>query len=229
VIDSRDISGSVTVNAPNVTIRRSRIRGNAFMLIRSNSTALMVEDSELINQSAAGQVKCHNGIGFGGFTIRRTEITGCENAADVGEGNVRLEDNYIHDLDTQGPSHVWGNSPHTDGIQGNGSNVVIDHNWIDPSPGSGITSGIIATGSSTNYRIEDNYIDGRGTAYAIYAPRSGGGAGNAINRNELLRGHGYVACALLGVTIQEFNGNIDAITKLPLTAPQMDNDAGCRN
>ena len=26
-------------------------------------------------------------------------------------------DNYVHDLDTAGPSYVWGNSPHTDGIQ----------------------------------------------------------------------------------------------------------------
>jgi Bacterial TSP3 repeat len=229
VIDARDITGPVVVNAPNVTIRRSRIRSNDFMAIRSNSTGLVVEDSEILDGPDTGQNNCHNGIGFGNFTIRRSEIVGCENAADVGEGNVVFVDNYVHDLDTAGPSHVWGDSPHTDGIQGNGSNVAVLHNWIDPVPsGGGVTSGIIATGSSTNYRIEDNYIDGRGASYAIYAPRSGGGAGNLFNRNRMLKGYGYTACVRLGVTVQEFNDNRDATTGA-LIAPDNGVGGGCTN
>jgi hypothetical protein len=102
VVDGRDISGSVVVNAPNVTIRNSRIRTNEMWVIENNSTGLVVEDSELVNRPTAGQPNCHNGIGSSNFTVRRSEITGCENAADVGGDNVTLTDNYIHDLDTTG-------------------------------------------------------------------------------------------------------------------------------
>ena len=40
VISGRAITGAVTVDAPNVTIRNSRIVSNDFMAIRSNSTGL---------------------------------------------------------------------------------------------------------------------------------------------------------------------------------------------
>ena len=229
VVDAREVNGSITVNAPNVTIRRSRIVSNDFMAVRSNSTGLVVEDSEILDGPDTGQNNCHNGIGFGGFTVRRTEIAGCENAADVGEDNVVFADNYVHDLDTEGPSHVWGNSPHTDGIQGNGSNVTISHNWIDPSASDDGNAGIFAPGGSNNYVIEGNYIDGRGTNYAIYAPREAGRVGNKINRNLILRArYGYTACVRLGVTVTEFNGNRDAGTDAPI-APDDGAGGSCSN
>jgi hypothetical protein len=236
VIDARDISGSVTVNAPNVTIRRSRIRGHDFMLVRSNTTGPVVEDSELVNEnSSSAENRCHNAIGFGGYTLRRTESTGCENGADAGGGNVTLVDNYVHDLDTVGPSWVFGTSgPHTDGIQMGqaASNVVIRHNWIDPSPGGGVTSGIIMyTGSGTpnsNVWIEDNYIDARGASYAVYAPRSQT-HDVYINRNQMYRGvAGYTGCVRLGVTVTQFGENRDVGTGA-LVGPDNGAGGGCSN
>ena len=229
VVNAREVTGSITVNAPNVTIRNSRIVSNDFMAIRSNSTGLVVEDSEILDGPDTGQNNCHNGIGFGGFTVRRTDISGCENAADVGDSNVVFADNYVHDLDTEGPSYVWGNSPHTDGIQGNGSNVTVSRNWIDPTPGDDANAVIFAPGGSNNYVIEDNYLDGRGTNYTIYAPRETGRAGNKINRNRLLRArYGYTACVRLGVTVTEFNGNRDAGTDAPI-APDDGAGGSCSN
>jgi hypothetical protein len=234
VVDAREITGAVVVNAPNVTIRRSRIRSNAFRAIENNSTGLVVEDSEILNRPVSGQPNCHNAIGWGAFTVRRSEIAGCENAADLGEGNATLVDNYIHDLDTTGPSAVFGDGPHTDGIQiGQGaSNLVIRHNWIDPTAGSGATSGIIMyTGSGTpnsSVWIEDNYIDGRGASYAIYAPRSQT-HDVYINRNQMLRGvYGYTACVRPGVTVSAFDANKDNATAAPISP---DNGAGnsCNN
>ena len=72
VIDGREITGQVVVNAPNVTIRQSRIRSNAMWVIDNNSTGLVVEDSEIINRPVAGQPNCHNGIGNSNFTVRRS-------------------------------------------------------------------------------------------------------------------------------------------------------------
>jgi hypothetical protein len=229
VISAREITGSVTVDAPNVTIRNSRIVSNDFMAIRSNSTGLVVEDSEILDGPDTGQNNCHNGIGFGGYTARRVEIVGCENAADVGENNVVFVDNYVHDLDTDGPSYVWGNTPHTDGIQGNGSNVTISRNWIDPTPGDDGNAVIFAPGGSNNYVIADNYLDGRGTNYTIYAPRESGRSGNKINGNRMLRArYGYTACARVGVTVNEFNGNRDAGTGAAI-APDDGAGGSCSN
>jgi hypothetical protein len=218
VIDGREIVGQVVVNAPNVTIRNSRIRSNAMWVIDNNSTGLLVEDSEIINRPVSGQPNCHNAIGNGNFVVRRTEIAGCENAVEGGGGNWTLEDSYIHDLDVTGPSYVFGNSPHTDGIQlGSADNIVIRHNTIDPVPsGGGVTSGIITNTSGSNItqnlRIEDNYIDGRGASYAIYAPRSTSN-GVWINRNRMYSGaFGYTACVRVGITVTEFNENRDAGT-----------------
>jgi hypothetical protein len=232
VIDARDISGPVVVNAPNVTIKRSRIRTNAMWLIDNNGTGLRVEDSELLNQAAAGQKNCHVGIGSSTFTVVRTEITGCENAADIGGDHVTMTDNYIHDLDTTGPSYVWGNDPHTDGLQMSpgADNITIRHNWIDPTAGGGATSAIImgVNGSQTNVWIEDNYLDGRNASYALYANRQPSPNVN-INGNRMLRGiGGYTACVKLGNTVTTFNDNRDATTNTLLPP---DNGAGnsCNN
>ena len=232
VIDARDISGPVVVNAPNVTIRRSRIRTNAMWVVESNSTGLVIQDSELLNRPTAGQNNCHNAIGSSGFSVVRSEISGCENAADIGGDNVTMTDNYIHDLDTTGPSYVWGNDPHTDGLQMSpgADNIVVRHNWIDPTVGGGATSAIImgVNGAQHNVWIEDNYLDGRNASYALYANRQPSTNVN-INRNRMLRGiGGYTACVKLGNTATEFADNHDATTNA-LLAP--DNGAGgsCTN
>jgi hypothetical protein len=234
VVDGKDINGAVVVNAPNVTIRNSRIRTNAMWAVDNNSTGLLIEDSEIINQKVAGQPNCHNGIGSSNFTLRRVEITGCENGMNVDSpGNITITDSYIHDLDTSGPSYVWGDHPHTDGIQigKSAANLVFRHNTIDPTAGSGATSGIImytdADGPNSNVWIEDNYIDGRGASYAIYLNRVQT-HDIYVNRNQMLKGYGYTACVRLGITVTQFDQNKDAGTGALLSA---DNGAGggCTN
>ncbi len=101
-------------------------------------------------------------IGFGSFTIRRTEITGCENGIDAG-GTVAnpavIQDNYIHNLDVVGPSWIFpgGGSGHVDGIQmGQGSCCVrAIHNHISPqdSGAPASTAGIIAYAAVAQHDI----------------------------------------------------------------------------
>ena len=235
VIDGRDISGQVVVNAPNVTIRNTRIRTNAMFAIDNNSTGLVVEDTEIINVRVSGQNNCHVGIGSSNFTIRRSEITGCENAADIGGDNVTFADNYVHDLDTTGPSYVWGNGPHTDGLQMSpgADNIVVTHNSIDPVgsvTGGGGTSAIImgVNGSQSNVTIEDNYLDGRDSSYALYLPRQQS-QGIHVDRNRMQRGvYGYTACAKLGITVATFDQNTDFGTG-SLISPDNGVGGGCTN
>jgi hypothetical protein len=109
-------------------------------------------------------------------------------------------------------------------------NIVVRHNWIDPTAGGGATSAIImgVNGAQHNVWIEDNYLDGRNASYALYANRQPSTNVN-INRNRMLRGiAGYTACVKLGNTATEFADNHDATTNA-LLAP--DNGAGgsCTN
>jgi len=48
-------------------------------LRKTRTVALLIEDSEIINKTTSGQPNCHNGIGNSNFTVRRTEVAGCEN------------------------------------------------------------------------------------------------------------------------------------------------------
>ena len=97
------------------------------------------------------------------------------------------------------PATSGENSPHTDGIQGNGSNVTISHSWIDPTPGDDGNAVIFAPGGSNNYVIEDNYLDGRGTNYTIYAPREAGRSGNRSTAT---------ACSGLAMATRRASGSV---------------------
>lgn len=223
VINGLDITGSVTVNAPDVIIANSRITNRDFAVIQNNSTNLQVWNSELINLAETGENRCHNGIQENNFLLDKVEITGCENAINIeSPGNVHVFGTYIHDLDTVGPSYIWGNDPHTDGVQINGgsANVLFSHTGIDPVGsviGVGGTSAVIMdVGSDPPHNsdtvIEDSYLDGRNSAYALYAPRVTT-SGILINDNKMYSGGvGYTDCVRVGVTVEEFNNNRDAGT-----------------
>ena len=169
--------------------------------------------------------------------MRRTEITGCENAAEHRRpGNVTFADNYVHDLDTTGPSYVWGNDPHTDGIQvGGRGQLVIRHNTIDPVgsvTGVGGTSAIImgverraelerADRGQLPRRSQRRLRDLRAaSADARTSTSTATGCTSGV--------YGYTACVRLGITVTEFNENRDAGTGA-LISP--DNGAGgsCSN
>lgn len=155
------INGCVEVHANNVTLRNVWIVGNGcFYGIYNTGSNLVVEDSYI---SCGGR---GTGVSASGFTVRRTEVTGCENGFNVA-GDVTVEDSWVHDLDDSGDAH-------TDGAQFNqgASNIVFRHNTILVSaPGS--TSAIImwdeGNPQNSNVLLTGNLFAG-GT-YTLYCPR----------------------------------------------------------
>ena len=104
------------------------------------------------------------------MTVRRSDISGCENGFDVG-GPTTVEDSWIHDL-------VTANGAHTDGMQfGQGaSNITVRHNTITPPhPGRHVVHHHVGRGQpqNSNVLIENNRLLGAGTSYTIYTPRQG--------------------------------------------------------
>jgi hypothetical protein len=216
VISGRDVPW-ITVNAPNVTIRNSRIHSSSPWLIRNNSTGLVVEDSEL-----DGEQNPVTAIGSSNFTLRRVDIKGAENGLDIGgAGNVTIEDSYIHALRNTATSH-------TDGIQiGQGArDIVIRRNYIrvqdsgPPNSNAAIIMWTKGDPQNSNVRIENNRLDGSRGTYTIYAPYQNA-SGIYINHNRMLPGiYGYTASVKVPDRVTEFNGNVDDATGRPLDSEE---------
>ena len=162
VIQNRKINGCVTVNVPNVTIRNSEINCDGRSAIWSGSTGLLVEDTEIECGHKPGQT----GLTPQNYTVRRSELFGCENII-WAERNVVIEDSYIHDPI---PCCIWAPRPipHTDSIQ--------------------LPSGAVNIRVRNN-RIYGGYINQRDFGNSAFG--AGGKVGGVVVDNNILAGGGY--------------------------------------
>ena len=161
VIQNRKINGCITVNAANVTVRNVEVHCNDDTGISLNGTGLLVEDALVECGHRAGLT----GVGGSGFTVRRTEIFGCENNVWANR-NIVIEDNYIHDpIPCCGPG-----DPHTDSVQlpNGGSNITIRHNRIYGGylSRSNFGNSAITMGNASGVLVNDNILAGGG--YTVY-------------------------------------------------------------
>ena len=141
VIDGKQINGNLTIQANNVTIRRSRILGGRIDTGGGSTyTGILIEDTEIDGANRSGTLfSC---LGDGGFTGRRLNIHGC--AQGIQASNFTLQDSYIHDL--------YGESDwHSEAILGKYSTatrpVRIIHNELQgiynsSSTGGGMSSSV---------------------------------------------------------------------------------------
>ena len=173
MIANRKINGCVKVNAPNVTIRSSEIVCSGASVVWSGSTGLVVEDTII----ECGHTPRTTGLTPHNYTVRRSEISGCENII-WAERNVVIEDNYIHD-----PIPCCGESqPHTDSVQipSGASHIVIRHNRIyggylsHANFGNAAITASASPGTSvTNMVVDNNLLAGGG--FTLYCPGADGG------------------------------------------------------
>ena len=188
VIDGKTL-GCIRVEAPGVVIRNSRISCAGIAVAAYDGdfegTRLLLEDVEIDCKNAPGSA----GIGDALVTVRRAEITACENGLDINE-EVTVEDSYIHGLYNGGDAHM-------DGIQlayghiVNGQvekgalNVVIRHNTIygmDPGGEFGTSAIITNPSGDRNILIEDNLL--AGGAATVYCNRPGSGTNFRLTNNR---------------------------------------------
>ncbi|WP_437740403.1 right-handed parallel beta-helix repeat-containing protein [Sorangium sp. So ce302] len=177
VIDGKDIRGCVSVNAPGVVIRNSRVSCPSSIVVSSfggafTGTGLLIEDSEIDCQGTSGTA-----VGDTNFTVRRVDIHGCENGFDL-DGDVLIEDSYVHDLYQSAEAH-------TDGAQIThvGHDVTLRHNTIYANDGtSAIISPDVSAGVLSNVLIEKNLM--AGGAYTLYCQQDGQGTNYRVVDNR---------------------------------------------
>ena len=119
VIDALDITGGVVIEASNVTIKRSRIRGSGDYGVQVVSGSVTIEDSEISGFA--------NAIAFDNWKAYRVDIHGvAEDGVKLGS-NVTLQDSYLHDFTPSAGAHADGGQ-----LQAGEVHVVVRHNFINP-------------------------------------------------------------------------------------------------
>ncbi|MFI9594586.1 hypothetical protein [Nonomuraea sp. NPDC052265] len=172
VIDGWDVTGDITVEADNVTIRNTRVRGQSDywgILQREGFSGLKVEDSEIFGN---GRVRTQFGILNQGkmITIRRVDIHTISNGILTDQGLV--EDSYVHD-----PKYYSGD--HTDmimstGTAAPGTELVIRHNTvINTLDQTGAIALFQDFGVTRNVTVQGNFLAGGGWSLYAGAGRKG--------------------------------------------------------
>jgi hypothetical protein len=204
VLENLDITGTVTIDADNVTVRNFRINtsGSYGINIVAGHSGIVIEDGEIYNMSSAG-------ILGAGFTARRLHIhdSGGDGIKAGGAGGPTLvEYCFIEKLGTKADAHADGNQTR------GGSNITFRYNniWI-PVPGKpnypgapykSNAAGMHCCGVS-NIVYESNWLNGGG--YTIYCQTSGVDVPGIHVRNNLF-GREYEFGVRSG-TCDEWSGN----------------------
>jgi len=152
VIDGLDISGSVTIAAPGVVIKNSRLHGTDANGINVRSGDVTIYDSEVYG--------FENAIAFGDWKAYRVNIHNTYGDGVKLGSNVTLQDSWIHDLTPADGAHADGGQMQ-DGIR----NLVVQHNVIDVSSAPTANAALFLSpdfGPTTDgpVLITDNWLDG---------------------------------------------------------------------
>jgi hypothetical protein len=174
VVDGLQVTGSILVQAPNVTIRRTKVAlsRQAYWAVRQlpGATNLVIEDSEL---SGSGQVQTGVSQEASGLTIRRTAIHDVDKGV-VARDRVTVQDSLLYAVAT--------------GIsdQGGVSGVTIAHNAIT-STGRGEAAIALYTNSGplATVSVDDNLLAGGN--YTLYAGGGNGSHDIRVTRNHFSR------------------------------------------
>lgn len=213
VLDRLDISGTVTINASDVVLRNSRVTGSDFALVRVKAgvTGVRIEDTEINGRGLSGT---SNSMGvYGPATVVRANIYGVENGV-APFSNSTVRDSYIHDLGAPG-------SPHYDGIQIDGdlSNIVIQHNTVDVSNHDQTSAVMIDNyfGPTANVAVTGNRLLGGG--YTVYSDgQFSGGTISGVSFTGNRLGRGYWGYSSIVANTPVWTGNVDDTTGAAVSA-----------
>jgi len=170
IIEERNVSGTIVVRHPGVTIRNCRAKN-----ITINAPNVTIEDCGVVGGDSNSGIGI---LGGNGATIQRCDISGTENGIWLESNGCLIQDNYFHDLADPGNP-----DPHVDGVQIPGdtphvSDNIIRHNNFALARE---VSSCITMKDATNISIDRNRLNGG--SYIIYF--EGNTTGCTVTNNVL--------------------------------------------
>lgn len=167
VVDSLDVHGYIRVEAPNVTIKNTVVRGlpglasgTGLITNLGGYPGLVVQDSELAAAEATPNI---NGFMGSNTTLLRVNIHGVVDSVHITGDNVVVDSSWLHDNLHYDQDPNWnGNPSHDDSIQVQiGSNITVVGNDISGARNTGL---IVTqdTGVVSNVTVSQNWLDGGG-------------------------------------------------------------------
>ena len=201
VVDGLEVHGRINVEAPNVTIRNTRVivpTGSETAGISNNNdngAGMLVSNVEVLAENAAPGV---NGVVGHDFTLEDSEIHHVTDQVHITGSNVIVRDNWFHDNYHFGsdPYHDGGPS-HDDSIQiiGGGNITIADNRFTGAyNAGVQITQSI---SDVTGVTIRDNLLGGGGCTVNIAETGRGPIRGMVINDNRFLSDQRIDGCAII--------------------------------
>ncbi|TXJ04376.1 MAG: hypothetical protein E6Q27_08225 [Aeromicrobium sp.] len=169
IIDSLEVRGSISVRAPNVVIKNTRVVGVKALktgLIASRSTGLRVKNSEIYSTYRNPDT---NGIMGSNFSLEGVEIRDVVDQVHIhGAGNVVIEDSWLHSNVHYANDPNWNGGPsHDDNVQiVSGSNITISGSRMSGAHNAAIMITQDA-GNVSNLRIEKNRLGNGGCSINI--------------------------------------------------------------
>jgi hypothetical protein len=172
VVDSLNVRGTVTVNAQNVTIKRSRFTGSGepWAVRTVGKGSVKIEDSTFEGNYSDAAISYHN------WSATRIDIFGMTNDGAKLGNNVSLTDSWIHDFKPESGAHG-------DGVQlvEDVGNIVIKNNKIDIGKLTGVNAAIFLSPdlgpevpSAGAVTVDGNVLGGGG--YTLYSVNGRDGA-----------------------------------------------------
>jgi hypothetical protein len=164
VVEGKNISGSITIQASNVTIHNDCVTSSDIYPVHLVSGSNLTVEDTTITGTGGGCSRAVEPAG-GSTMMDRLNISGCEDGVQMYSGDT-ITDSYIHDLAFSGGSH-------NDGVQQNGgSNDIVRHNTIfNPHNQTSCVNFTTDFGGISNITITGNLFNGGN--FTVYS-RSGG-------------------------------------------------------
>jgi hypothetical protein len=217
-----DIHGFVKVEAPNVTIKDSIIRGGVapadIGLVNdtdNSATNFLIEDSELVPMDPSVQI---DGIKGWNYTALRLNIHGTTDGAKMYGPNATIEDSYIHGLVTYAHDpDQGGKQSHNDGVQIlSGTNLKIIGNTIE----GGSNSALMITqdhGTTSDVMFANNWVSGGACSINMTPEPKASLSGISLD-NNIFTDNSTKNCPILDTTHTDLSvsGNVFAGTGLPV-------------
>ena len=217
-----DIHGFVTVEAPNVTIKDSIIRGgsatsqNALVYDVSNTaTNFLIEDSEIVPAYPSVYL---DGIDGWNYTALRDNVHGSVAGLKMFGPNATVQDSWIHGLVTypHDPNQGGGRT-HNDDVQIlSGTNLKIIGNTME----GGRNTALMITqdqGTTNNVVFDNNWVSG-GACSVNMTPKPLGSLNAITLDNNIFTDNSTNHCPILDTTRTHLTatGNVFAGTGLPV-------------